>query len=496
MVSNVIEPCKGGPRVGLLGRLRVRYESVRHRLESTRVFWGVVGVATAIGLVVRVLYTVLFQWSHPPRYLFSDEFHYRVRAALLANGYGFTTHVYPTMVTKRMVQEVVLVVNSARAVLEPLYSHGSAAVAAATYPPLTSILLAGADLIGLVTSNSQMLIMVVIGTLTVWVIGATGRRVAGPGVGVLAAFIAALYPVFWIESSQVEPEPISILLVTVALYFTYRMYQTARPLFAAALGVVCGIAILTRTEALMLIPILIWATALFIPSLARLKRLKLACIGTAVALLVILPWAVFTLTAFNRPEFLSSNGGPTLLDGNCPASYYGPDIGLPGLQCRLSPSQQVGDESNQDYLARSIAFSYFKSHLSRAPLVFAVRFARSWYLYAPNQDVQWEDGPYNMSPSVQYAGIVVFWILLVLGTVGVVALRRRRSYMWPLLGVIILYTAVCTFILPYLRFRSIGDVGLVLLAAAGVDAILARRTNASAKGALEEQDARSRARSD
>ncbi len=453
---------------------RERLDDARARMESPRVFWSVVGVASLVGLVTRLAYALVFQWNHPPG-IFSDESHYRTRAALLANGYGFTTHVYSSMATRHLIQEVVIVGSTVNAALATIHPHTSASIAAATYPPLTSILLAGADLIGLVTANSQMLLMVLAGTLTVWVIGATGRRVAGPSVGVLAAFVAALYPVFWIESSQVEPEPISILLVAIALYLTYRLYQSPGLLNAGLLGVVCGIAVLTRTEALLLIPILLWATVAFLPSIGLRSKLKIASVGTALALVVVAPWAFFTLTAFNQPEFLTSNGGPTLLDGNCPASYYGPDIGLPGAQCRLSSTQQVGDESNRDYLARSIAVSYFKSHLSRAPIVFAVRFARSWYLYAPNQDVQWETSTYNVSSSVQYAGIIVFWILLVLGSVGIVALRRRRSYMWPLLGVVLLYTAVCTFILPYLRFRSIGDVGLVVLAAVGAEAILAGR---------------------
>lgn len=458
-------------------QLRDRFDHVGERLKSPRTFWWAVGVITAGGFIARLGYALIFQWSHPPG-IFSDESHYRTRAALLANGYGFTTHLYSSMATRHLIKEVVIVGSTVNAALATIHPQTSGSIAAATYPPVTSIVLAGADLIGLITSNSQMLVMVVIGTLTVLVVGATGRRVAGPAAGVIAALIAALYPVFWIESAQVEPEPISIFLVAVALYLTYRLYQTPRLLFAGALGVVCGISILTRTEALLWIPILLWATVFFTPSIETRAKLKMASVGTLIALIVIAPWATFTLTAFNHPEFLTSNTGPTLLDGNCQASYYGPDIGLPGAQCRLSSSQQVGDESTQDYLARSYAFSYFTSHLSRAPLVFAVRFARSWYLYAPNQDVSWEVGTYNVSATVQYAGIAVFWILLALGAVGAVTLRSKRTYLWPLLGVVILYTAVCTFILPYMRFRSIGDVGLVILAAVGMEALLTKKKSA------------------
>jgi hypothetical protein len=62
----------------------------------------------------------------------------------------------------------------------------------------------------------------------------------------------------------------------------------------------------------------------------RLLRYSLAGI---VAVVCISPWVVRNMTAFAQPVLLSNGAGTVLVQANCDATYYGPDIGYWSLGC-------------------------------------------------------------------------------------------------------------------------------------------------------------------
>ena len=130
----------------------------------------------------------------------------------------------------------------------------------------------------------------------------------------------------------------------------------------------------------------------------------------------------------------------------------------------------VGDESAVSARDERIAKTYIEHHWSRVPVVMAARVGRLWDVYDPvasAEDIN-EGRPINAS----LAGMAVYYLLLPAAVVGVFSLRRRRLTQWPLLVPAGVLTVVAALAYGLVRFRAPFEVCLVVLAAAGVDALV------------------------
>ena len=84
-------------------------------------------------------------------------------------------------------------------------------------------------------------------------IGYLGRRVAGARVGLIAAAIAAVYPVLIGADASLLTESLFGLCVAVAMLIAYRLFDAPSGWWALALGVAIGVASLARSEGLLLV---------------------------------------------------------------------------------------------------------------------------------------------------------------------------------------------------------------------------------------------------
>ncbi len=94
----------------------------------------------------------------------------------------------------------------------------------------------------------------------------------------------------------------------------------------------------------------------------------------------------------------------------------------------------------------------------------AVRVLRTWGLYAPRQQVNFEafEGrPHDW----QTRGTVLDWIVLPFAIAGVVLLRRRRVAVWPLLITAATVTLVAASTYGQQRFRVAAEPAMYVLAA-------------------------------
>lgn len=436
---------------------------------SERRFWPILWTITGLGLICRVIYDVGFQWSRVPPVL-SDASFYRLQGAFLAAGDGFTSRINLNEVAAGFPYRVI-----SPAGVDLLRAHlGQGKIlsfAPAVHPPLTSLILALGYRLGLISYGSQLLIMAGFGTASILAIGACGRVAVDGRVGVIAAGIAALYPVFWIESGQIMSEPIAILLVALALLLTFRLRQNPTWWNACLLGVVCGLDCLARTEQLVMILILLWAGLIWSSKVGWRKKLALGAVGTVVALAVISPWVYRNFTLYNHSEYISTGEGTALASANCAGTYSGALFGDWDFECAVVPSAYIvppENAANEDYYLRAQAFAFIKAHLSRLPAVMAARFGRVTYLFRPTQQVQLDVSGYGSSGSVEWAGVGVFWLLIPACVGGAIWMRRRRLFPLPFAFVMVFMLAVCTVVGPNLRMRAIGDVGLIVLASVGI----------------------------
>ena len=81
---------------------------------------------------------------------------------------------------------------------------------------------------------------------------------------------------------------------------------------------------------------------------------------------------------------------------------------------------------------------------------------------------------------VSWLGFVAFWLLVPFAARGVISLRRRDVALWPLLSQVVVVTITVALIYGLVRFRIPAEVPLVVLAAAGIDALRTARRPAGA----------------
>jgi 4-amino-4-deoxy-L-arabinose transferase-like glycosyltransferase len=324
----------------------------------------------------------------------------------------------------------------------------------AEHPPLYSLALSVGSVLGGDTLLAHRIISCAIGSCAVALIALLGRHFGGDRTGLAAGVVAALYPPLVTADGLVMSEPLFVALVAAAVLLALRL--NARPSIkgAAALGAVVGLAILTRGEGLLLVPLLAWpaAYARGSPAPGRAKRLA---VTTVLAAVVVAPWIARNAVVFDR--FIIAADSSTVIAGaNCRDTYYGHDIGWWSLRCleraRTRTQLLQGDAST------TAAVRFARRHISRLPLVAVVRVARTFDLYQPLRQG-------NLEPRrrwVDVAGLVIYYPLLVLALIGALRLRKDR---WILLAPVWMVIVVSIAGWGIGRFRVAADVSLIVLAA-------------------------------
>lgn len=407
--------------------------SVRVRLTQSR-FWSWLAVITAVGFALRLLYTFTIS---PPIPGLADPSFYHYSSNLIVQGHGYsqpfvfqlTGHLIPT----------------------------------AAHPPLWPALLA---LLGLFTApaagvghltgasaDAARVLGCAVGACVVLLIGLLGRRIGGWRVGLIAAAIAAVYPHFITLDGFLMSEPLYGVIVGGMLLVAYDFAALPTRLRALALGVLVGLAALTREEALLFVPVLLLPLAWR----SGPQRLRLGALALAGVVLVIAPWTIRNYFAFHRFVPVSNGSGAVLSGANCEQTYYGDSIGSWQVVC-VAPPHSSTNEAVTGASERSQALHYIGQHPARAALVAGVRFLRMWSLYAPNDQA-------IGNRTVLWIGLGIYYCLLVAAIYALVMLRRRGRKLLILLApaIVVAITAIIGVGLDRLRYDA--EIPLIALAA-------------------------------
>jgi hypothetical protein len=205
----------------------------------------------------------------------------------------------------------------------------------------------------------------------------------------------------------------------------------------------------------------------------RLKTLGGVFLAAAI---VVAPWVARNLYQFDRPVFLSSGLGLALAYANCDRVYYGERLGYWEYTCG-QPAPPAADASIEEAEYRKQAFTYIGNHQRRLPIVMAARVLRQWSFFHPNQQTAL-DVYEGRDRWVSRLGVAQYYGLLPLGAVGFVSMRRRRVPTWPLAALFVGVTVTAVVTYGVTRFRTPAEIGLVIFAAVGVDAIVHAVTHA------------------
>ena len=403
-------------------------------------FFALLAVIAVAACALRVGY-VLTVTHHDHK--FYDAAYYELQAERLADGHGYT--------------DPFLAINDPHAKPSPSADH----------PPMTVLVLTPVAWAFGHHDLPMRFEMVLLGTATVVLLGLLGRVLAGEAGGLTATGIAAVYPGLWANDGLIMSETICALAVTLALLFTYRLVRRPSWGRAAAVGVMCGVAALTRAELLLLAPLLaVWF--LFTRHIERRAlRVTAALVTVVAAAVTIAPWFVYNQTRFTNTVIMSTNDGIAMLGSNCDAVYHGHAIGLTNLTECIPTKAPPGDQSvaSREYVKRS--FRYMGHHKAQAAVVVAARIGRDWSVFRPQDMVKFNAGE-GRPAWVTIAALVFYYPLLVAAVAGVLVLARRKQAWWPLVAPAVVVVASAVLSYGQTRFRISAEPSIVVLAAVAV----------------------------
>lgn len=333
----------------------------------------------------------------------------------------------------------------------------------------------------------------VAGVAGVLLLGLVGRRLAGDRAGLVAAGLAAVYPLLWINDAMVLSESLYVPLVALVMLAAYRFWDDPSGSNTALLGGAIALAGLTRAEALLL-----GAFVVLPLTWGRRRELGLGgatgrvAIAGGVCVALVAPWIGYNLVRFEEPTTMTAGTGAVLSAGSCDVAYDGEFVGYYGANCyqqyvdmgwEVWPDP-TAEESVRDVPSRRAAVRYIREHLEEWPRVAWFRTGRLWYLYKPTQDLQLDYQIEGRGRRASQAGALLYVVVLPAAVAGVVVLARRRIPVSPLVAQAMAVTLTAAFTFGVTRYRVPADAAMVVAAAVAADAVLRRWWPARTDGTI------------
>ena len=344
------------------------------------------------------------------------------------------------------------------------YQIDGATYVASQSSPLYIFLVAG---VYLVTGHSQTTLLVIqalfgaaTATLAAWLAKRMGSLAAGWWAGLLVAFDPGLV----IYAAELHSLTLDALAFVALVCGVVALATRPRVRHLALLGIAFGLATLTRSTALLLLPLgLVW--------LVRYRRVRLvsgqsaALIG--VALLVCAPWSIRNSVLLGQPVLVSSEASEWLWRGNNPAAT-GSSYTLDGRRMLDAAPQDfqnrvyAAGEAERVRLYRDAALTFMREHPSEAAALYVRKLKAFWWssdttglLYPPG----WLSGYYLWSAAI-----------LLFAAVGAASARRPET----LLVVAFLVVSALTQSVFYVegRHRLAVEPLILVLSALGAASVL------------------------
>jgi 4-amino-4-deoxy-L-arabinose transferase-like glycosyltransferase len=314
----------------------------------------------------------------------------------------------------------------------------------------------------------------VVGTFAAWALGRAAAALTGSRpAGRVALAVAAVYPFFAYYSVLLMTETPYLALTIPALALIGLAARKESPRYAAAGGLLLGLAALTRAEAAP-IGALVFAAAAFVRPSARARRV--VALAALCWLLPILAWCArnrLLVGAFT----LDTHGGMTLLHGTMLHDDNEIDTKVAQTGFDATPLGQEAarlPEVERDRLLKRAAVGWMFSHPGRTAELWLLKLGAFWRPWPRVDKTYQNDADANPSGGVGRGWLVAVSLateplLIVAGFAGLWALRERRET-WPQWAFLIGTMGVHVVSVSQMRYRLPVMPALIL----GASFLLAR----------------------
>jgi 4-amino-4-deoxy-L-arabinose transferase-like glycosyltransferase len=282
-----------------------------------------------------------------------------------------------------------------------------------------------------------------LGAITMFVIYGIGKYCFSEPVGWFSASAFAIWPTSLLYSTQLISEPLFTFLLLWYLLMSLQVGRHPTVGRAIAAGLLLGLSILTRANAVLMIPLAgLWAWWQF---QGRRKNLLIGLTIPIVAIVTLIPWSIRNYAVFHEFLPFGTGGGEVFLGGNNRVAatdpvYYGYWVSPTSLPEYRDQLKEPNDEVRLDRLENKLAWQWLKEHPSRWWYLFQAKIRRSLTpILAPD------------SPRLYRIGMLLAWgPVLVLSALSIfptaVSFFRSKHPGW------ILHLAVLDFALTAVIF--------------------------------------------
>ena len=267
-----------------------------------------------------------------------------------------------------------------------------------------------------------------LGTAIVGLTWRLAHRTLGPAVAAVAAWLTAVWPLL-IEFTTIYASEllfIALVLTSLNIWMSHRLPFALRMI---AWGASIAAATYVRPTALPML--FIFPTIQWIYDRDRRALVLGLLLAVLTASFLFVPWAYRSVVLFDRFVLVSANGGVNLWMGNNPESNGGyMDL----------PDKKFANEVDRDHYYGSEAVEYILSH----PLAYAKLSVRRVITTYGRETIGVVWNEKGLSSKYKDASLLTlkrissayWWLLLILGLVGVVLVIRRRfiTPLWPVLA--------------------------------------------------------------